>query len=464
MKINISLFVIFCLFFFRSVATETTIEGHLSGGENLEIRLVTYADQITYAEQILDRTEIDSSGSFSLSADLKKTVIAFLDIEFFSSVIYLIPGEHYVLEWDSVSISDQFRPFYNKEQLPFRIISGDSLNLNSLISDFNYSYNYFILSHFEEIYKRHKKSLINDFSNQTARKYDSVTNDYFRNYITYKIASVDLAASSVAKQILFKKYVQNKPVLYENIEYMNFFNQFFLHYLTSGTRSIKRADLEAAINEDADFSALMDTLGKDTLLMNEVIRELVMLKGLRELYGNPDFVSKNILHILDQVEKTSKFPEHRIIAADIKEILTKLAKGTMAPDFTLLSLSGDTVTLSQLRGKPVYLSFMTTWSYACLAEFDLMDKLYTEYKGKIVFLTVSLDKDINTIIRYKKEKGFDWTFLYNGTSYDLLKTYQVSTFPVFVLIGANGKILQYPAYKPSERIEDSFNSLLNPEK
>ncbi len=87
-----------------------------------------------------------------------------------------------------------------------------------------------------------------------------------------------------------------------------------------------------------------------------------------------------------------------------------------------------------------------------------------EFGDKITFLTVSLDQEMKTIIRYRNEKGFKWTFLYNGMQYDLLKSYQVSTFPVFVLISADGKILQYPAYKPSEQIEDSFSSLLNPEK
>ncbi len=373
---KISLSLIFCLFFLRTVAVETTINGHLPGAENMEIRLITYADQITYTEQILDRTRTDPNGNFILSADLKETVISFLDIEFLSSILYLVPGAHYKLDFDSVTISDQFRPFYQKEQLHFRLISGDTEKLNQLISSFDNDYNEFILSNFEEIYKRRKISLIKTFRNTTESKYDSAENSYFLNYVNYKIASVQLAASSTDKRILFDEYIGNKPVLYENIEYMNFFNQFFLHYLTSGTRLISRTDLETAINENANFTALVDTLGKDTLLVNEVIRELVLLKGLKELYGNPDFKAKNILAILDQAVTISKFPVHRIIAENIKKSLTKLAKGTPAPDFTLVSLDGDTVSLSDFKGKPVYLSFMTTWSYACLAEFDLLGKLY----------------------------------------------------------------------------------------
>ncbi|MEZ5199331.1 MAG: hypothetical protein R2764_23990 [Bacteroidales bacterium] len=40
-----------------------------------------------------------------------------------------------------------------------------------------------------------------------------------------------------------------------------------------------------------------------------------------------------------------------------------------------------------------------------------------------------------------------------------MKTYEIKTFPVFALISAEGKILQYPAYKPSETIEEAFEKL-----
>ena len=36
-------------------------------------------------------------------------------------------------------------------------------------------------------------------------------------------------------------------------------------------------------------------------------------------------------------------------------------KGARAPDFTLTDLSGDVVSLSDLRGQPVLLNFWATW-------------------------------------------------------------------------------------------------------
>ena len=459
-KYNFILILILSIFT-RAEAIETTIKGFIPGAENLEIRLMTYSDQITYTKEILEREIIDMNGYFFLTFDLKETIVSYLDIEFYSSGLFIEPGGTYEIVCDSVSITNQYRPFYQKQELAIEIIVEPEPGLNKLISEFNSSFNNFILENFDAVYKKRKRSLITSYEKEIKQKYSTVENEYFQNYITYKIASVDLAASSTKKPELFKKYFYKKRVLYNNTEYMNFFNQYFEQFLTAQTKSISRADLNAAINYQKSYTALTDTLGKDTLLRHEVIRELVLLKGLKELYYNPDYWQPYIIDILKQVSESSKFPEHRLIARNIIKSLTKLKKGTTSPEFKLLSLQGDSVSLSDLYDKPVYLSFITTWSYGCLAEMKLMTDLYSRYKGQINFITVFLDNNIDIVKKYVKEKGYEWTFLYNGNDYDLLKDYDIKTFPLFVLINNKGEIFQYPAYKPSEIIESSFKSLID---
>ncbi|MCD4664585.1 MAG: TlpA family protein disulfide reductase [Bacteroidales bacterium] len=455
-------FVLVLLVLF-SFARETTVTGKLTGAENLEIRLLTYSDLITYNEQVLDRIIIDSNGNFKFTIDLKETIISFLDVEFYSFILYLEPGGNYFISCDTISIDDQYRPYYKKEPLACRITTEKEPELNDLISGFNVLFDDFIINNFDNIYKRRQKSLISSFKKNMDERYKEIDYEYFQNYITYKIASVELAASSTVKPELFKKFFSEKPVLYSNTEYMYFFYQFFEHYLTTETKSISRADLIATINYQKSYPALIDTLGKDTLLRNEVIREMDMLEGLKELFYNQDYSGRNILDILEQVRVSSKFPEHRKIANNIIKSLTKLRKGTKSPDFKLPDLDTNLIELSQFRNKPVYLSFITTWSYGCLAEMKLMDGLYHKYKGQIKFITISLDKNIDIVKKYVNDKGYEWAFLYNGNGYDLLKDYDIKTFPLFVLINNEGEIFQYPAYKPSEIIETSFQALLSQE-
>jgi peroxiredoxin len=240
---------------------------------------------------------------------------------------------------------------------------------------------------------------------------------------------------------------------------MEFFNQFFNQYLIGGNKFVSEKDIEKGINDLVSLPALMDSLGKDTLLLSESLRELVLIKTLQELYYSPFYYPQNILSILGQIITTSPFLLNRSIALNVRNSLTKLQKGTIAPDFTLPDLAQNTVSLSDQKGKTVYLSFLTTWTFACLGEFKIMDSLYTVWRNEIDFITISLDKNPEVVTRFKKEKNYNWTFLYNGTGYDLIRDYGIKTFPLFVLIDSEGKILQYPALKPSEGIGETFTYL-----
>ncbi len=438
---------------------ETTISGKLPGGSGNEIRLIAYADYISYTEVLLDRTLIDSIGGFHLETDILETRQVILDLDYYSTTFYLEPGKKYQLDFDSISMADQYRPFYEKEPLVFQIISDESMELNNLIFEFNDIYNDFLVENFQSIYNRRNRSLIAGFRSEMNQKYSVTENLFFKEYVDFKIASIELSASGTNKPEVFKKYLQGKPILYFHSAYMEFFNQFFNQYLTSGNKFVSEKDLEKGINELISLPALLDSLGKDTLLLSESLRELVLIKNLQELYYSPFYFPQNILSILDQIITTSPFSLQRSIAMNVRNGLTKLQKGTIAPDFTLPDLTGIPVSLNDRKGKTVYLSFLTTWTYACLGEFKIMDSLYAVWGSEIDFITISLDKNPEIVTRFKKEKNYKWTFLYNGTGYDLIQDYGIKTFPLFVLINSEGKILQYPALKPSEGIGETFTYL-----
>lgn len=455
-------FILFSLFTFLGILVypaESKISGRLPGGSGNEIRFITYTDYISNTEILLDRFMIDSVGNFSLHTDLTETISVVLDLDYYSTTLYLEPGKNYILEFDSISTADQYRPFYEKEPLVFRIVSDDPEELNSLIFEFSDRYYNFLLENFQTLYNRRDKSLIDTFKSETDQKFSNVKNNYFKDFIEYKIAVIELSGSGTIKPKLFRKYLQGKPILYSHPAYMEFFNQFFDQYLTAGNKFISEKDLEKGINELISYPALMDSLGKDTLLISESLRELVLIKSLKDLYYSPYYFPQNILSILDQIFATSPFSMHRSIALNVRQGLLRLHKGTFAPEFTLPDLTGSPVSLKDQKGKTVYLSFLTTWTYACLGEFEILDSLFNIWGKEVEFITVSLDKNPKVVERFKNDKNYKWTFLYNGTSYELIQDYGIKTFPLFVLIDPDGKILQYPAIKPSEGIGDVFTYL-----
>jgi len=78
-----------------------------------------------------------------------------------------------------------------------------------------------------------------------------------------------------------------------------------------------------------------------------------------------------------------------------------------APDFSLTTLSGQTVTLEQYRGKVVLLDFWATWCPPCRMTIPLLIKLQEKYRDEgLIILGISID-DLQQItdkdLRYFKK-------------------------------------------------------------
>jgi peroxiredoxin len=55
-------------------------------------------------------------------------------------------------------------------------------------------------------------------------------------------------------------------------------------------------------------------------------------------------------------------------------------EGFSAPDFTLTTLAGESLTLSDLRGKVVLLNFWASWCLPCKAEMPALQHAYIDYR------------------------------------------------------------------------------------
>jgi peroxiredoxin len=158
----------------------------------------------------------------------------------------------------------------------------------------------------------------------------------------------------------------------------------------------------------------------------------------------------------------SKFAQNKQIAGDMISVLTKLRPGTPAPGFTLKDRTQKEVTLSDFRGKPVILNFWTTYCQACVHEMDKLKIIYDKYSDQVAFISISADKDFKKMLFYINMKNdFIWNFLHIGDDYDLLKDYDVRSYPLFVLIDKDGNIVQCPADLPGSGLELMLQKLVN---
>jgi peroxiredoxin len=207
---------------------------------------------------------------------------------------------------------------------------------------------------------------------------------------------------------------------------------------------------------------MMKALAQDSILKKPQLRELVMLKNLMEMFNMPGYNQESILSLLETISKESKFDGNKVVAEDMIKFLTHLRAGTPAPVFTLQDRYRKEESLQNLKGKPVLLNFWTTYCQGCLTEMDLLKPLYEKYKDKLNVVSISVDNSFEKMLYFiTLKKDFTWTFLHIGDQLQLLKDYDVRTYPLFVLIDEQGKIVKYPADLPSNGLEATLDKMLS---
>jgi thiol-disulfide isomerase/thioredoxin len=116
--------------------------------------------------------------------------------------------------------------------------------------------------------------------------------------------------------------------------------------------------------------------------------------------------------------------------------------GTPAPDFTLQSLDGKSVSLSEFKGKAVLVNFWATWCGPCKIETPWLVELQNEYGSQgLQIVGVAMDESgKDEIARFAKDMGMNYPVLLGreavGEAYG-----GVPALPESFFIGRDGKIV-----------------------
>lgn len=126
-----------------------------------------------------------------------------------------------------------------------------------------------------------------------------------------------------------------------------------------------------------------------------------------------------------------------------------------APDFKLVNTTGDSVSLSDFKGKVVYIDFWASWCGPCRAEMKYSNKLVEKFKDKpnVVFIYVSIDKSSDNwkkALETLKLGGIN--LISKGGDEDEVKSkYGIKSIPRYVIVGKDGNIVEWDAKRPSEK-------------
>lgn len=111
-----------------------------------------------------------------------------------------------------------------------------------------------------------------------------------------------------------------------------------------------------------------------------------------------------------------------------------------APDFSFTYLDGTKSSLSELRGKPVFLNFWATWCPPCVGEMPHFNSVYPRYKDKINFLAISLDDSMQEANAFMQQKGYTFPAGYGNVN-DIAGKYEIQGIPTSLLLDANGNVI-----------------------
>lgn len=116
----------------------------------------------------------------------------------------------------------------------------------------------------------------------------------------------------------------------------------------------------------------------------------------------------------------------------------------MAPDFTLKDLDGNTVKLSDYRGKIVILNFWAVWCKYCKLEMPDLNELDKELKkgDDAVILAVDVQESADTVEKYLTSNNIGLKALLDEDG-SVAQSYGVSGYPTTFAVNPDGSVYTY---------------------
>lgn len=123
----------------------------------------------------------------------------------------------------------------------------------------------------------------------------------------------------------------------------------------------------------------------------------------------------------------------------------------IAPDFTLKSLDGQNIKLSEHRGEVILINFWASWCGPCRQEMPLLDELHQKYSPMGFSLYgVNVEEDSEAAKKMLGDLSVSFPILFD-TENDVSKAYDVIAMPTTVIVDRDGMVHYiHRGYKPGD--------------
>lgn len=441
----------------------TTIKGYAPDYIGSSIYVYGFQDLLSLEEEQIAVAEVkpDSTFSFVFQNDRIQKVVIRSENNF--SYLYAQPGRTHEIYLPLHDKDKPFRPLGNYVTSIF--IDMDSSDINDKIVKFNDALDRFYALNLS-YYVRNRQLFMTKLNEFKDSIYATLPdeNSFLRRYVFYSFADADMSVytSEKASQFIYDAYINRRNVLYDNEMYFHvikkLYSQVFGQLSMDVNGQVYRAILKKspklimkALEEDYFLSPSYDLKDKKVVKTfdNAQLRELVMIKGLAEIYYNKEYPRTNVVEILDSIAQFPLFPENGVIAQNIIKRLTWMSNGNQSPDFALTNQRGKTLTLKSLEDKYIYFHFFKPEYAETPDDIMLLKAIQQRYGDMVQFISVypetndKLNKRTQKII-----ESIPWSVVKLDENDDFFKRFRVQSFPSYILIDRTGMVIGAPALTP----------------
>ena len=118
-------------------------------------------------------------------------------------------------------------------------------------------------------------------------------------------------------------------------------------------------------------------------------------------------------------------------------------QGTLASDFSLPDRAGRTVSLRDLRGRPVLIDFWATWCGPCQRTMPEIERLHRRYRGRLEVVGINLEGRTPEVLAFLDKGGYSFRVLFDSGNFKAATAsrYGVQSIPRTFLLDREGRIL-----------------------
>ena len=229
------------------------------------------------------------------------------------------------------------------------------------------------------------------------------------------------------------------------------YDQFMAINTTTQQEAMKlQQEYQAANGDQAKMQAVQEAYAK--LMTDAQAKETELIKANPDSYvstfvivsgmGQMEYEQlKERYNLLGEKAKASA--QGKAIAAQIAK-LESTAIGQIAPNFTITTPEGESISLYDIKGKVKLIDFWASWCGPCRGENPHVVEIYKEYhpKGLEIF-GVSLDNNKEAWVKAIADDGLVWKHGSDlkGWQSAPAKLYSVTGIPHTILLDENNKII-----------------------